>query len=103
MQMRRPLYGIIPPGGTVAVHVSPPLQPEAEVVVKAATRPREVKFTVLKADTIVVQSVSQLPVAYGIMVVPTNVIGPQESVTDAWLAQLKLKVAQLFYRLRGGA
>lgn len=100
--MRRPMYGVLPPGGTVAVHVNPPIQPEVEVLLKAATRPNEVRFTVLKPDTVVVQSISQMPVAYGIAIVPTNVLGPQETLMDAWLAQLKGRVLLAFQRLRGG-
>ena len=75
--------------------MSPPMTAQ-ETLVCAASQPNLVKFTVPRPDAIVVTSVSGYPIAFGVMVIPTNVIGPTDSfwkmIADkvrSWTARLK--------------
>lgn len=94
--LRKPFYGVLPAGGTLAFTVSPPMNAQ-ETLLCAASAPREVSFNVPRPDAIVVTSRAQIPVAFGVLVIPTNVIGPNESM----IASLLLRARAFFARLRG--
>lgn len=78
-QLRKPFYGIVPPGSQVAFTVSPPITTE-EAILVVATRPGEVTFTTPRPDAIMVVSRAKVPVGFGVMVVPTSVMGPNASL-----------------------
>lgn len=98
--LRKPFYGVIHPGGTMAVHVAPPMDGTQEKIIAVASAPNEVTFTPVKPDTIVVQSKSNAPVAWGLMIVPVGVFGP---APQSPIGQLIARVGEIFARLRGGA
>jgi hypothetical protein len=94
--LRKPFYGILPANGMTAFVVSPPMGLQ-ETILCAATRPGEVTFTTPRPDAIVVTSKSQVPIAFGVMIVPTNVVGP----SNPFLQAIADRVRALFLRLRG--
>jgi hypothetical protein len=72
------------------------MTPQETLLAVASRTGGEVVFSSPRPDAIVVQNRAPMPVAFGVMVIP-SVIGPTNSLWDALLA----KIQSWTHRLRG--
>ena len=93
---RRPFYGVLSPGANAAVQVVPPIGAD-ERLFCVASRPNEVQFAAARPDTVVITNRSRYPVAWAFAVIPSNVVGPSDSLWQ--LIGDKIRIA--IQRLRG--
>lgn len=81
---RRPLYGVVSPGDTIAVNISPPMQIEVEHIT-FLTLSKDVAWSVTKPDSIVIQNRTKFPMPFIISITPANVAVPAPSAIFAAL------------------
>jgi hypothetical protein len=75
MLARRPLYGVVSPGDTIAVNISPPIQVEVEHVTFLALS-KDVTWSIAKPDSVVIQNQTKFPMPFIISITPANVAVP---------------------------
>jgi hypothetical protein len=84
--VRRPYYGVVSPGDTIAVNISPPIQVEVEHVT-FLTLSKDVAWQLVKPDSIVIQNRTKLPMPFIVSITPANVAVPAPSAIFAALKQ----------------
>lgn len=71
-------YGVVPPQGTIAVHINPPLE-DGETVSAISILPRYVTVQVMRADSVIVSNNHpRWPIVYTLVVLPSKPQLPPE-------------------------
>lgn len=86
LPVRRPFYGVVSPGDTIAINISPPVHADAEHVT-FLTLSSDVVWQLAKPDSVVIQNRTKFPMPYIISITPANVAVPAPSTVFAALRQ----------------